>query len=172
MEKLFRETLKASGRFSFVVSTKIDKATTERPHFFIAYGTKSADGLKTFRQTEYDALRKHAKNRASAMERRRERRTNVLDMFADHEAEIKEASIDEIVSDQKSLAKTHLLDILAQATGSIRFSSVVTILLEPFMLRETNVKDICVELAKGGKIKNTWGAGNRKPQDESPIRLT
>ena len=39
-EKLFRETLKAVGNFEFVVSTKIDKETTDRPHFFIAYGTK------------------------------------------------------------------------------------------------------------------------------------
>ena len=171
VEKLFRETLKATGRFGFVVSTKIDKATSERPHFFIAYGTKSADGLKTFRQTEYDALRKHAKNRATAIERKRERRTNVADMFADYEAEVKEATVDEIVADQKSLAKNQLLTVLADGKP-IRFSSVVTALLEPFMLRETNVKDICVELAKAGKIENTWGNGNRKPQNDSAIKLT
>lgn len=170
VERLFRETLRAAGPFSFVVSTKIDKATTERPHFFIAYGTKSPDGLITFRQTEFNALRSHAKNRSSAMERKRERRTNVTDMFADHEAQIKEATIDEIVSDQKSLAQTRLLDILAQS-GPTRFSSVVTMLLEPFILRETNVKDICVELARAGKIENTWGKGNRKPQNESLIKL-
>jgi three-Cys-motif partner protein len=49
VEKLFRETLKSAGDFDFVISTKIDKATAERPHFFITYGTKSPDGLKTFR---------------------------------------------------------------------------------------------------------------------------
>ena len=58
-EKLFRETLKAIGDFEFVISTKIDKATTERPHFFIAYGTKSLEGVKAFRQTEYNSLRVH-----------------------------------------------------------------------------------------------------------------
>jgi hypothetical protein len=39
------------------------------------------------------------------------------------------------------------------------------------MLRETNVKDICVDLAKADKIENTWGGGNRKPNDGSTIRL-
>jgi three-Cys-motif partner protein len=58
VEQLFRETLKSTGNFDFVVSTKIEKSTAERPHFFITYGTKSPDGLKTFRQTEYDALRR------------------------------------------------------------------------------------------------------------------
>jgi three-Cys-motif partner protein len=35
VEKLFRETLKSAGRFSFVVSTKIDKSTSGRPHFLL-----------------------------------------------------------------------------------------------------------------------------------------
>ena len=72
VEKLFRDTLRSAGKFDFVVSTKIDKSTVERPHFFIAYGTKSSKGLKAFRDVEYDALREHAKNRASAKEQQRE----------------------------------------------------------------------------------------------------
>lgn len=36
VEKLFRDTLKTSGKFGYVVSTKIDKSTAERPHFFLA----------------------------------------------------------------------------------------------------------------------------------------
>lgn len=171
VEKLFRETLKSSGNFEFVVSTRIDKATVDRPHFFIAYGTKSADGLKAFRQTEYEALRKHAKNRANAIQLQREKRLNVSDMFADHQAELQEATIDEIVSEQKALAMARLLEILLQQ-GPIKFSRIVSSLLQPFMLRETNVKDICVELAKAGKIANVWGGGNRKPRDEDIIRLT
>jgi three-Cys-motif partner protein len=43
VESLFRETLKSVGNFNYVVSTRIDKTTAERPHFFIAYGTKSPD---------------------------------------------------------------------------------------------------------------------------------
>jgi hypothetical protein len=170
VEKLFRETLKSSGNFNFVVSTKIDKSTSERPHFFIVYGTKSADGLKTFRQTEYDALREHARNRANAMERERQLRTNIADMFANHQAEIREATIDEIVSEQKSLATARLLQALSQR-GSLKFSRVVSGLLEAFMLRETNVKDVCVDLAKSNKIENTWGGGNRKPRDDDMIKL-
>jgi hypothetical protein len=53
VEKLFRDNLATVGRFDFVVSTKIDRPTADRPHFFIAYGTKSRDGLKVFREAEY-----------------------------------------------------------------------------------------------------------------------
>ena len=170
VETLFRETLKAIGDFEFVISTKIDKATTERPHFFIAYGTKSLEGLKAFRQAEYDSLRKHEKNRANAKERLREERTNMSDLFAGHQSSIKEATIDEIVGEQMKLASTTLMVTLS-TTLTLPFSSVLVALLEPYMLRETNVKDICVALANAGKIENTWGSGSQKPQDDSIIKL-
>lgn len=170
VEKLFRETLKRELSLGFVVSTKIDKATAERPHFFIIYGTKSADGLKAFRQIEYDALRQHAKNRAFATERKKEERSKISDMFVEHDAELQESGIDEIVTEQKSHATARLMEVLA-IRSPIKFSAVVAGLLQSFMLRETNVKDICVELAKAGKIENTWGSGNRKPQDEHMIGL-
>lgn len=170
-EKLFRETLKAVGNFDFVVSTKIDKATAERPHFFITYGTKSLDGLKVFRQTEYDALRQHEKNKANARARMREERTNTLDMFASHQASVQEATVDELVEEQVKVASAHLIAALSKS-GPHLFSSVLVSLLQAHMLRETNVKDICVSLAMAGKIENTWGGGNRKPRDESVIRLT
>ena len=104
------------------------------------------------------------------MERQREQRLNIIDMFAGHQAELSEATISEIVSEQKSYARDLLLELLSRH-GVLKFSEVVSRLLQPFMLRETNVKDICVELAKLGKIENTWSEGNRKPRDESPIRL-
>jgi three-Cys-motif partner protein len=170
VERLFRETLKSVGNFEFVVSTKIDRATTDRPHFFISYGTKSRAGLKTFREIEYAALRQHARNRANAIGKQRERRLSTADMFASHEAAVQEATIDEIVTDQKTLASDRLMNILTQR-GPARFSSVVAALLQAYMLRETNIKDICVDLAKAEKIENTWGEGNRKPHDNDFIKL-
>lgn len=169
-EKLFRETLKAAGKFEFVVSTKIDKATTDRPHFFIAYGTKSIDGLKAFRETEYAALREHEKNRANAKAKKREIQTNMIDMFAGHQAKLQELTIDDIVVEQAATASAELLEILSEAK-SLSFPTVLGCLLQPYMLRETNVKDICVALAKAGKIENTWGNGNRKPRNEHTIKL-
>jgi three-Cys-motif partner protein len=170
LEKLFREALKSAGSFDFVVSTKIDKSTAERPHFFITYGTKSRDGLKTFREIEYDALRVHARNRAGAKDRMREERSNTTDLFASHYAEIHEATVDELVTEQKALAARDLLATL-QSRSTLPFSRVVTALLQVYMLRETNIKDICVNLAKADMVENTWGGGNRKPQDSSPIKL-
>ncbi len=170
-EKLFRETLKAAGKFGYVVSTRIDKSTQERPHFFLAYGTKDLGGLKAFRETEYNALREHARNRSAAMTRKRDDRANTASLFADFDAEQKEASIKDLVDEQKALAKEMLLEMLSTAPGGIVFVDVLDAMLQAFMLRETNVKNVCVELAKRGKIENTWGTGGRKPTDHTVIKL-
>lgn len=128
------------------------------------------EGLKAFRQTEYEALRQHERSRAGAMEKKREDRTHTPDLFAGYQAGVQEATIDEIVSQQQAAASTELLKSLA-LHGPHRFSSVVSSLLQAYMLRETNVKDICVALVRAGRIENTWGGGNRKPRSDDLIKL-
>ena len=170
VEKLFRQTLKNSGNFQYVVSTKIDKSVQDRPHFFLAYGTKNRNGLKAFRKVEYAALCNHARNRSAAKNRQQELKRFMGNLFAEHEANQKRAEIDNIVAEQKKLAKERLLSFLLERK-SILFSKAVDTLLQVFMLRETNIKDICVELEREGKIQNTWGHGNRKPDDETRLIL-
>ena len=171
VEKLFRETLKTIGGFRSVVSTKIERATKDRPHFFITYATKQLAGLKAFRQTEYDALRLHSRNRAAAQERDRQERTGTSDLFAEHHVTVKQTSIDELVEEQAKNAATTLIELL-ERSHNLRFDQILIEMLEAYMLRETNVKDICVKLTKEGKIENTWGKRNRKPRNDSIIRLT
>ncbi len=78
-------------------------------------------------------------------------------------------SIDDVVAEQKALATEDLLEAIEDV--GLDFFLVWTMLLQSYMLRVTNVKDICVELAKAGKIENTWGGGNRKPRDQDLIKL-
>ena len=109
VEKLFRETLKAAGKFAYVVSTKIDKSTQNRPHFFLAYATKNRAGLKAFRDIEYKALREHARARSAAMTRKRQTKSGTAELFAEFDANYREASIGEIVAEQQELAKERLM---------------------------------------------------------------
>lgn len=169
VEKLFRDNLATAGRFDFVVSTKIDRPTADRPHFFIVYGTKSRDGLKAFRKIEYDALRINARDRADAKERKRENKSGSHDLFSGLDADIQETTIDEIVEEQKALASQDVLKFLREL-GPMYFSKAWELLLQAYMLRVTNVKDICIDLARIGEIDNTWGGGTRKPRDEDMIR--
>jgi three-Cys-motif partner protein len=170
VEKLFRQSVENTLSLPFVVSTRIDKSTADRPHFFITYGSKNREGLIAFRDTEYAALREYEKNRSNASERKRAEKTGVDDLFTTFHAEMREATIDSIVDEHKAEASDHLLATLVRTP--LRFSQIVDGLLKGFMLRETNVKDICVAMAKEGKIENSWGGGSRKPKNNTIIRLT
>jgi three-Cys-motif partner protein len=173
LEKLFRQELKKAGSFDYVLSTSIDKATSDRPHFFIAYGTRNTAGLKAFRQIEYDALRAHEKRRADAKIEKKAAKTGQTDMFgADHAAA--EQNINELVDENKAAAKAWLPSRLSASNEGVRFDDLATEILEQFMLRETDAKDICVDLANDGVIEATWKADDprkRKPQDHSLIKL-
>lgn len=171
VEKLFRQTLKAVGAFDFVVSTKIDKSTIDRPHFFIVYGTKNPAGLKVFRDTEYAALKEHAKNRANAKERERSEKLGADDLFAGVEAEVQEASFEDIIADQMALASEDLVTTITEF-GPVPFRQAVVNLQQAYMLRETNIKDICCKLADAGVLQPSWVIGRqKKPQDDTILTL-
>ncbi|WP_187272607.1 three-Cys-motif partner protein TcmP [Methylobacterium sp. WL9] len=170
VERLFRESLQSACGFKFVVSTRIDKPTVDMPHFFLAYGTKTYEGLKAFRETEYGAVREQARLRVGAGVRRQEEKTGLVDMFAGWHADVKERGVDDIVTEEMHLAEGRIISFL-QARGPTRFQDVAARAMQALMLRETNVKNVCVKLANDGLIENTWGKGTRKPKDNDLIRL-
>ena len=149
--------------FRFVVSTKIDKALAERPHFFIAYGTNDYAGLREFRPVECAALREHSREWAQARGRQRNLRTGMNDLFTDESP----SEIADIVARQVNLARA---DVIARhGEEATSFSRLASDLMQTFLLRETNVKDICVQLAKAGLIEVSWEG--RKPQEADLIRV-
>ena len=167
--KLFRETLKEVGKFKFVTETCIQKIAADRPHYFLAYGTRNETGLKTFRQVEWDALRQHEMAREAVRLESAAERSGQVPLFTAGDLP---NTFEDIVKDQKRQAKAKLVEFLKERSTPIVFSALCSAVLERFMLRETNVKDICVELANEGVIKATWKAENkRKPADHHLIVL-
>lgn len=166
--RLFRNSLKTAGKFEFVVATKIDKPAEDRPYFFMAYGTKKYAGLKAFRDTEHKVLRAHAANRVGAKARKQESKSGQKDFLADHEAKVRAESVEEIVAADMQSARPAILEMLREVSH-LEFSKIAGPLMERYMLRETNVKDLIVELAREGALENTWGGGNRKPQENDII---
>ena len=111
---------------------------------------------------------------------RQPRRIFVNSMSDLFHKEIPRSFIDSIF-DTMEAADWHTFQILTKRSsltlnilreiGQVSFSELWEILLQAYMLRVTNVKDLCVELAKIGKIEQTWGGGTRKPSDQDAIKL-
>ncbi len=161
VEKLFCEQFQTAGAFNYVLSTHIAKLAN-RPHFAIAYGTRSPAGLKAFRQIEYDALRQHDRNRSQARQAHSERKTGQPDMFAAANVALPDP-IDDVVAAHRKEAKLWLGAYLRENPKGLRFERIWEAVLQSFVLRVTDVKDICVELANEGHIKAPW-------REETPKR--
>jgi three-Cys-motif partner protein len=171
-EKLFRHELRKAGAYRFVLSTTIEKATADRPHFSIAYGTHSSKGLRAFRQVEYDALRGHTKRRVEAKLQKENKRRGQDSLFvADDLPEIN--SIEQVVAANKLHARSWIENIVRNQPTT--FTAICDSVLERFMLRETDVKNICVDLANDGTIKSPWKNETpklHKPHGHHLIELT
>jgi three-Cys-motif partner protein len=171
IERTFRDILKQAGAYKYVLSTRIDRPTADRPHFCIAYGTRAPAGLKAFREVEASALKGHHQLRAKAKQTKRQTRTGQNELFSSDL--IPETSFDQIVEENSRAAKDWIVALLKKRNASIQFGVLVLNVLELFALRETNVKDVCVQLANDGLIDNTWKSTSRnKPCDGSPITLS
>ena len=169
VEKLFRDTWRSLVVSDFVVSTKIDRPTADRPHFFIAYGTKSRDGLKTFRETEYNALKLNARDRADAKEHKREGQSGSPDLFSGFEADVQATTIDQIVDEQKALASQETLRILHEFGAHFFLEYLGVAPSGVHVTRNKRKRCLCRSWRKIGAIENSWGGGNRKPRDQDII---
>jgi len=168
--KLFTEQFWKAGKFSYVLSTPIEKIS-DRTHFHIVYGTRSPEGLAAYRDVEYAALRDHGMRRAAAREVIRENKTGQFDIFgAKGAASIAEVSMEAQVAAIRFQAKDWLRQQLPNCPKP--FSDIWPPMIDAFMLRKTDAKDICVELAKSGELKETWRMNRskrRKPGDDDQI---
>ncbi len=172
VEKLFCNQFRVAGGFNYVLSTRIAKLA-DRPHFSIAYGTRSPAGLEAFREIEYVALRDHDRRRSQAKMVIFEQKTGQQDMFATGGLTFPDP-INTLVAAQHQQAKAWLVAHLKESPKAPRFSEVWQTILPAFVLRVTDVKDICVELAKDGIIRTPWRneiPRKHKPSDHHMIEL-
>lgn len=169
VEKLFRDTLRCAGGFDYVLSTRIDKATKDRPHFFLAYGTKALAGLKAFRDAEFLALKENDRDRTEAKKRKTDQRENTLDLFAGEDVGQK-ITLDDLIEERLSLASQWAIEFLNDQGGTAQFDDLCAELMQAFMLRETHVKDVCVRLHNEEKLVKSWE--KMKPKSGDEIRLT
>ncbi|CAN7142268.1 three-Cys-motif partner protein TcmP [Aminobacter sp. LjRoot7] len=173
VQALFAEELRKAGKFGHVLSTPIAKLS-DRQHFSIVYGTRNAEGLATYREVEFSAMKAHGMHRHEAKQAMREAATGQADIFAMAGLQ-PPPPIETQVKGYRREARVWLLDQLRTQGRAFPFSAVWQAMIETFMLRRTDARQVCAELAKEGLIANTWRVnGSRKstPGDDDIIGLT
>ncbi|MBO9195044.1 three-Cys-motif partner protein TcmP [Rhizobium sp. 16-449-1b] len=166
---MFNEQFCAAGRFKFVLSTPIEKLS-DRTHFRLVYGTRSAEGLDVYRDVEFLALKDHGMRRAHARHSLTETRSGQISLFdAGHDANMAGQTIEAQLVATKSAAADWLRGQLPNCPKP--FSEIWPAMLDQFMMRKVDAKQVCVDLGKAGEIRETWRMGGSKRRTPSETDL-
>jgi three-Cys-motif partner protein len=170
--ELYRAKLREVGNFKHVVTTKIEKPTEDRAHYFLAYATRHVKGLDTFREIEAKALQLQDSTRRHAKHRKAEEKSGQRTLF-DVDEMSQNASHDDFLEAQFDAAKQAVVQTLKRH-GACRHRAMKTAILERFTLRPSDVNALMSELAREGVIEATWklrSSRARVPHDEDMIIL-
>jgi three-Cys-motif partner protein len=169
-EQIFRANLQDAGGFRYVLSTKIDRVSADRPHFFLAYGTNSAAGIRAFRETERAALSNYGKIRAE-LKSRKHGDGKTASLFGDEALPV-DNSFDKEIAEKLQRAQDFLVENLFAVRPNHKFDYLAEQLMMRFPIRETEIKDMCVRLSRNGILKDTWSdVGKHKPGPDTQVEL-
>jgi three-Cys-motif partner protein len=154
--------IRVAGHFDHVVSAVIINPLKDRAHYHLVYGTRNAEGLRTFRDAERKALAEQNDMRAGAQQREREERTRQLDLFG---AEVlSKPYLDELHARYLARARHSVAEMLATG-NSTPFDDLAIAGMQQPMISEQDVRDLLMEAAKRKSVEIEGLVGKaRKPQ--------
>lgn len=169
---LFKNALRSAGQFAHVASARIEKSTTDRPHFDLIYGTKSFDGLAHFRVVEATALKAHYDHRQKAKVRKADAPAIALGqegLFTNEKLSAPDQTYERNAKASLEAARSTALIKLEQSGGQILFEELAATMMEQFSIRLTTVKDLCLSLEQSGHISNTWTERRKRKPDKGIV---
>jgi hypothetical protein len=156
VETYCKQVAKA-GMYKHCVSSVILNPTRNRSHFHLVYGTRSNEGLVTFRKIEHDALRFQRTERADAQQRDRVKRTGQRELFGGPAAHTYE---DELR--QRYLPRA-LAELDARVTaGEAAWDDLLVAALRIPMIDESDVKAWLKKLYARGAVQLLGLAPNER----------
>lgn len=166
---LFRERLREVGGFQYVVTTRIDRATKDRPQYFLVYGTRHPKGLEVYRANEAKALKIQVGERSLAKSREIEERKGIGDLFAES---VRGQSHEDFVETEAKNARAFICNEIRRPEIRMTYRDIWTRVLERFVLTKTVVNGLIRSLAREGAVEETWkchGSRVTTPRDNDII---
>lgn len=165
MVETYAHRIAQTGDYRHCVSSVILKPTEDRTYFHLVYGTRSDEGLVTFREVGRDVLKVQRTNRADAKQRKRVARTGSFELF--NAMEIQAPLTYEDTLRKRYLARAHTeLKAATPATVGVPWDTLVLLALRIPMIAEPDVKDWLKEQVDLGLVEVI----GLKPKERVPKR--
>ena len=118
----FCRRVREVGGYKYVVSAIVLHPTRNRTHFHLIYGTRSIEGLRTFRKVEHDTIGAQKSAREAAKQRERVQRTRQEELFP--VGAVESISYLEQLQSQHHEAARQALSALLQSGETVPFESL------------------------------------------------
>lgn len=168
--RTYCERVRLVGGFTHCVSTVIVNPTSDRTHYHLVYGTRSRNGLATFRETERQVTPYQRDARAKAKQRRSEAKTGQLGLLTPTEMDTD--YIESLVERYQGKARVEV-EAALRPGHDITYDALVDIALAWPMTSETELKAWLTELTRAGRVEIELGPNRRAPKlgEQDVIRV-
>lgn len=160
--ELYRERMRAAGRFTHATSTRILKPTSDRSYFYLIYGTRHVKGLLEFRGVERKAVDEQERIRLGAKQDHRVKRTNQTELFS---AAVLAGppSFEEARAAQLSAAGARLRHLL-RTKSRVKYETALADVLEMPLVWESDLRQLLTDMRIAGEID----IQGLKPRERTP----
>lgn len=165
MVATYARRIAQAGDYKHCVSSVILKPTEDRTYFHLVYGTRSDEGLVTFREVGRDVLKVQRTNRADAKQRKRVKRTGSFELFSGTEIGPPRTYEDELRERYLKRAGTEL-EAATRGSAPVSWDTLVLLALQIPMIAESDVKDWLKQQMDVGSIEVL----GLKPKERVPKR--
>jgi three-Cys-motif partner protein len=155
------DRVRAAGRYRHCVSSVVLNPLVDRTHFHLVYGTRSDDGLVTFRGVEKASLEFQQATRAAAKQRKQETRSKQPQLFA--AADVVSSAYQDELRERYTIRARALLDGMVAATTDVAWRDLIIAALEIPMVSEADVKKWAVDRVRERVIELELPKGRRVP---------
>ncbi|HVV87619.1 MAG TPA: three-Cys-motif partner protein TcmP [Kofleriaceae bacterium] len=163
------DRVRRAGGYRHCVSSVVLNPTADRSRFHLVYGTRSDEGLVTFREIERGGLAFQRTTRASAKQRKEEQRSRQSWMFPADDL-VSSTYEDELRERYATKAWAHM-DAMVTATDTMIWDELVLAALQVPMISENDVKEWARKRAQAGVIELVIPAGTRVPKRKRGDRV-
>jgi len=147
---LFGEKLKEVGQYKFTAATEVLKATSDRTHFHLFYGTRNINGLCVFRGVQRKAGEEQDTQRNYAKKQQKLNRTGIGELFPEETHFSNPLSIAHYEEELNKASK--YFNRLIKQKLKIPYDDLIADMLQRFVITQTDVNNLLRQTKKDGRI--------------------
>jgi len=168
---VYQTRARIAGNLPYMTLTRIMKPLADRTYFYLVYGTKNWDGIRTFRKIEEKTVEEQERIRTVAKSNHRVNRTGQENLFDPLELLRDRTSFEQDRARRVKSAENHLRQILSDRK-QIKYKDLIGDVLQQPLVWEADLQQMVLDMKRKGEVTiEGMKERERIPKPENTIIL-